>query len=90
VFPIPSFEEKSMSFLKVNTITGNTGTNAPVFSTGIQVLETTNPVAISTITADTINVTGIVTAAQFIGNGSGLTSVQGVTPAKCFAFTVIN
>jgi len=79
-----------MSFLKVNTITGNTGTNAPTFSTGIQISETTNPVSISTITADTVRVTGVVTAAQFIGNGSGLTNVQGVTPAKCFAFTVIS
>ena len=79
-----------MSFLKVNKITGSTGTNAPIFSTGIQVSESTDPVSISTITASTVRVTGVVTAAQFIGNGSGLTNVQGVTPGKCFAFTVIN
>lgn len=79
-----------MSFLKVNTITGNTGTNAPTFSTGVTISETTNPLSISTITASTVRVTGVVTAAEFIGNGSGLTNIQGVTPARCFAFTVIN
>lgn len=80
-----------MSFLKVNTITGRTGTNAPIFSTGIQVVQTTDPVAVSTITATRIDVTGIVTATQFIGNGSGLTNIPGgVTPAKFFAFTTIS
>jgi hypothetical protein len=78
-----------MSFLKVNSITGRNN-NAPTFTTGVQILSSTDPIAISSITADTIRVTGVATASQFIGDGSQLTGLSGVTRAQTFALSVIN
>jgi hypothetical protein len=79
-----------MSFLRVNTITGKDGNNTPTFTTGIQILETSNPVAISTISVSLINVTGVVTASQFIGDGANMTGLSGMSASKCFALSVIN
>ena len=42
-----------------------------------------------TITANNINITGVATATSFIGDGSGLTNLPGVSAAKAVAYSLI-
>jgi hypothetical protein len=77
-----------MSTLKVNSITGKTG-NTPVFTRGVFISTPSDPTGISTLTVSTVNVTGVATASFFVGDGSAMTNLGGVTPAKGFALTSI-
>lgn len=61
-----------MSEINVNKIVGATQTNAPYFPYGLDVT------GIGMSVTGGIDVTGVVTATQFVGDGSGLTGVSAV------------
>ena len=71
-----------MSNIRVNKI--QTDSEAAVlFTKGLTVPETHN------ITADITNVTGVVTATSFSGNGSGLSNLPGISLGKGIAISFI-
>jgi|TARA_B100000085_G_scaffold177211_1_gene161488 hypothetical protein len=72
-----------MSKLEINILTNEEGTGAITFDKGLGVA------ANQTITANNINITGVATATSFIGDGSGLTNLPGVSAAKSIAISLI-
>ena len=51
-----------------------------------------NLIGVSTVgflTASNVNVSGVVTASSFVGDGSGLTGLQVVSSSKSIAFAII-
>lgn len=78
-----------MSTLKVNSITGRTG-NTPVFTRGVFISNPTDPTGISILTVDTVNVTGVVTATNFVGDGQNIENLPGITVTRAFALTSIS
>lgn len=74
-----------MSSLRVNTITNTAGTGPVEFTRGVSVPSG------QVITTPNINLTGIVTAASFVGNGSRITGfvANEVTNSKAIAFSLI-
>ena len=58
------------------TVQGNANLTAGVTTVGF-------------LTATNVNISGIVTATSFVGNGSGLTGLRSVTPSKSIAFAII-
>lgn len=71
-----------MSYLRVNSITNSTLTSGPTFSKGLAIG------AGSTLNAN-LNVTGIVTATAFVGNGANITGISGLSVAQAIAFNTI-
>lgn len=72
-----------MSKITVNTLSNNEGTGPITFPKGIGLA------ANQTLTASNVNVTGVATATSFVGNGSGLTNLPGVSLAKGIALSFI-
>jgi hypothetical protein len=74
-----------MSSLRVNTITNTTGTGPVEFTKGVSVPSD------QVIITPNVNLTGIVTASSFIGNGSEITGFieNEVTISKSIAFSLI-
>lgn len=73
-----------MSTLKVDQITDRLGTGAPVISNGAVV-----SAGYAVTCAGGVNITGVVTATSFIGDGANLTNLAVVTPSKAAAFKKI-
>jgi len=81
-----------MSSLRVNTITNTAGTGPVEFTNGVSVPSG------QVIVSPNINLTGIATAASFVGNGSRITGFitatsgftgNEITNSKAIAFTLI-
>lgn len=72
-----------MSNLRVNIITNMDDDGSPVFTKGLSVEES------KVIDTDFFNVSGIMTAGFFVGEGSGITNLNGVTFGKFFALSSI-
>jgi len=73
-----------MSQIQVNSIVNVTDTGAPELSFGATI-----PVdQIFSVTGD-VNISGIVTATSFVGNGSGLTGLSIATQQKVIAFRLL-
>jgi|TARA_B100000085_G_C18507501_1_gene498151 hypothetical protein len=73
-----------MSSLKVDEIANRAGTGAPVLDTGGTVA-----VGYALTCGGGTNVTGVITATSFIGDGSGITNMPVVTPGKTIALKYI-
>jgi len=71
-----------MSAINVNSITGRTGTHGPVL-TGV------TTVTGGTLNTGDLNVTGVVTATSFSGDGSGLTGIAGTANVSTNTLNVI-
>ena len=71
-----------MSAINVNSITGRTGTHGPVL-TGV------TTVTGGTLNTGDLNVTGVVTATSFSGDGSGLTGISGTANVSTNTLNVI-
>lgn len=74
-----------MSSLRVNKITNTAGTGAVEFTKGASLPSG------QVIAAPNVNLTGIITASSFVGNGSRITGFvdKEVTNSKAIAFTLI-
>lgn len=73
-----------MTKLKVNFIVNRNDSGAPQLNYGATVPSG------QTISGDGgMNVTGIVTASSFVGNGSGLTNLSIATRGRAFAYKVV-
>ena len=73
-----------MSTLKVNSIVNRTDNGGTTFIKGAK----TSSGQIFTI-AGGVNITGIVTAASFDGDGSELSNMAAVTAAKAYAYRLL-
>lgn len=74
-----------MSRLLVSTINSASPENSPVlFASGIEISPG------FALTAQGLTVSGVVTATSFVGNGSGLTNLAGMTIPKGIALTFIS
>ena len=65
-----------MSEIRVNNIANEAGTGAPTLTYGAQV-----PTGMGITGAGGINITGVLTATTFVGDGSNLTGVSGFATA---------
>lgn len=72
-----------MSSLRVSAISNTAGTGPVEFTKGVSIPSG------RAIVAPNINLTGIVTAASFVGDGSRLIFSNSVTSSKAIALTLI-
>jgi hypothetical protein len=74
-----------MSSLRVNTITNTAGTGPVEFTNGVSIASG------QVISAPNVNLTGIVTASSFDGDGSRITGfvANEITNSKTIAFSLI-
>jgi len=74
-----------MSSLRVNTITNTAGTGPVEFTNGVSIASG------QVISAPNVNLTGIVTASSFVGDGSRITGfvANEITNSKTIAFSLI-
>jgi hypothetical protein len=73
-----------MSQIQVNSIVNVTDTGAPELSFGATIPAN----QIFSVTGD-VNISGIVTATNFVGNGSGLTGINIATQQKVIGFRLV-
>ena len=89
-----------MARLKVNTITDRNNSGPPLLTYGasfpsgsqLNIQGDVNIVGISTVgflSATNVNVDGVVTATNFVGDGSGLLAVPTVSASKSIALKII-
>jgi hypothetical protein len=89
-----------MARLKVNTITDRNNSGSPLLTYGasfppgskLNIQGDINIVGISTVgflSATNVNVDGVVTATNFVGDGSGLLAVPTVSASKSIALKII-
>ena len=72
-----------MSEIRVNTITSAEGTSAPTMTYGFQV-----PTGMGITGAGSVNITGVVTATSFSGDGSALTGIAVTETVRTDTITV--
>ena len=73
-----------MAKIKVNSIVNQNDDGAPELT-----MWATIPPGQSFDIQGNVNVVGIITASNFVGNGSGLTGLSVVTPGKTIALKII-
>ena len=89
-----------MARLKVNTITDRNNSGSPLLTYGasfppgskLNIQGDINIAGVSTVgflSATNLNVSGVITATSFVGDGSGLTAVPSVSASKSIALKVI-
>jgi len=92
-----------MSVLRVQKITNEAGTGPVEFTKGVNFPASQNftesdmvinaPTGIATVTflrASNVNVSGVLTATSFVGNGSRLTNTPGTRSGKVIALHLIS
>ena len=75
--------------VRADSFTNHAGTGAPTFNAGIQITGSAIVGSAVTINSTGVDVTGVVTATSFSGDGSSLTGIAGFTSARAYTFNQI-
>ena len=72
--------------VRADSFTNHAGTGAPTFNAGIRITGSAIVGSAVTINSTGVDVTGVVTATSFKGDGSSLTGIAGFTSARAYTF----
>ena len=89
-----------MSRLKVNSVTNRLNDGPPELTNGVIVpvgaiitssgnLNLSGIATIGIVSSTSINVSGVVTATSFVGNGSGITGLSVISQSRAIALKII-